>query len=89
VDEGAVGAGTGTSRSAGRGHRHFVADVRQGNDTWTVGVLVQSNYGGKLVINGVPVWKELTPRGERRGRSATSASKAEAPPADARRTAPA
>jgi D-aminopeptidase len=31
-------------------------------DAWTVGVLVQSNYGGKLVIDGVPVWKELTPR---------------------------
>ena len=26
-------------------------------DTWTVGVLVQSNYGGKLRIDGVPVWK--------------------------------
>jgi D-aminopeptidase len=25
-------------------------------------VLVQSNYGGKLVIDGVPVWKELSPR---------------------------
>jgi len=24
-------------------------------------VLVQSNYGGRLVIDGVPVWKELTP----------------------------
>jgi D-aminopeptidase len=23
---------------------------------------VQSNYGGKLVIDGVPVWRELTPR---------------------------
>ena len=37
------------------------------SDTWTVGVLVQTNYGGKLVINGVPVWKELTPQ---RGASA-------------------
>jgi D-aminopeptidase len=35
--------------------------VRQQNDEWTVGVLVQSNYGGRLTIAGVPVWKELTP----------------------------
>jgi len=28
---------------------------------WTVGVLVQTNYGGRLVIDGVPVWKTLTP----------------------------
>jgi D-aminopeptidase len=25
-------------------------------------VLVQSNYGGRLTIGGVPVWRELTPR---------------------------
>jgi D-aminopeptidase len=37
--------------------------VRQGNDTWTVGVLVQSNYGGRLAIDGVPIWKEMTPDG--------------------------
>ena len=35
--------------------------VQQQNDTWTVGVLVQSNYGGRLTIGGVPVWRELTP----------------------------
>jgi D-aminopeptidase len=28
-----------------------------------VGVLVQTNYGGRLVIAGVPVWKLLTPPG--------------------------
>ena len=28
-------------------------------DSYTVGVLVQTNYGGKLTIAGVPVWKEL------------------------------
>jgi D-aminopeptidase len=41
--------------------------------TWTVGVLVQSNYGGKLIIDGVPIWKELTPRTERAGPSPDSA----------------
>lgn len=28
-----------------------------------MGVLVQTNYGGRLTIAGVPVWRELTPRG--------------------------
>jgi D-aminopeptidase len=35
--------------------------VRQQANEWTVGVLVQSNYGGRLTIAGVPIWKELTP----------------------------
>ena len=25
-------------------------------------MLVQSNYGGRLTIAGVPVWRELTPQ---------------------------
>src|SRR5437868_2417084 len=59
VEEGAVGAGTGTVASGWKGGIGTSArTVRQGNDTWTVGVLVQSNYGGKLVISGVPVWRE-------------------------------
>jgi D-aminopeptidase len=41
--------------------------VRQGQATYTVGVLAQSNYGGKLTIAGVPVWKELNPRGRDQG----------------------
>jgi D-aminopeptidase len=62
VAEGAVGAGTGTVAFGWKGGIGTSSrTVRQGNDTWTVGVLVQSNYGGKLVISGVPVWKELTP----------------------------
>jgi len=62
VDEGAVGAGAGTIAFGWKGGIGTSSrTVRQGNDTWTVGVLVQSNYGGKLVIDGVPVWKELTP----------------------------
>ena len=65
VDEGSVGAGTGTVAFGWKGgigtSSRTVRQGPAGNDTWTVGVLVQSNYGGKLVINGVPVWKELTP----------------------------
>ena len=72
VDEGAVGAGTGTVAFGWKGGIGTSSrTVPQGSGSkasWTVGVLVQSNYGGKLVIDGVPVWKELTPsRGEQRG----------------------
>jgi D-aminopeptidase len=68
VDEGSVGAGTGTVAFGWKGGIGTSSrTVTQGTDTWTVGVLVQSNYGGKLVINGVPVWKELTPERGRAG----------------------
>jgi D-aminopeptidase len=62
VDEGAVGAGTGRVAFGWKGGIGTSSRrVRQQNDEWTVGVLVQSNYGGRLTIAGVPVWKELTP----------------------------
>ena len=63
VDEGAIGAGTGTVAFGWKGGIGTASRrVGQQNDTWTVGVLVQSNYGGRLTIGGVPVWRELTPR---------------------------
>ncbi len=63
VEEGAVGAGTGTVAFGWKGGIGTSSRrVRQQNDEWTVGVLVQSNYGGRLTIAGVPVWKELTPQ---------------------------
>ena len=62
VEEGAVGAGTGTIAFGWKGGIGTSSRrVRQQNDTWTVGVLVQTNYGGRLVINGVPVWKHVAP----------------------------
>ena len=62
VEEGAVGAGTGTVAFGWKGGIGTSSRrVRQPNDTWTVGVLVQTNYGGRLVIDGVPVWKTLSP----------------------------
>src|SRR5438874_12195249 len=68
VDEGSVGAGTGTVAFGWKGGIGTSSrTVRLGNDTWTVGVLVQSNYGGRLVINGVPVWRELAPPSARGG----------------------
>jgi D-aminopeptidase len=62
VDEGAVGAGTGTIAFGWKGGIGTSSRVvTLGADTWTVGVLVQSNYGGRLVMSGVPVWRELAP----------------------------
>lgn len=64
VEEGAVGAGTGTVAFGWKGGIGTSSrTVRVQDATYTVGVLVQSNYGGKLTIAGVPVWRELTPRG--------------------------
>jgi len=71
VEEGAVGAGTGTIAFGWKGGIGTSSRVvRQQDESWTVGVLVQSNYGGRLTIAGVPVWKELTPRGQPRGAAA-------------------
>ncbi|MGE5835267.1 MAG: P1 family peptidase [Acidobacteriota bacterium] len=68
VEEGAVGAGTGTSALGWKGGIGTSSRrVKQQNDEWTVGVLVQSNYGGRLTIDGVPVWRELRPSGGGRG----------------------
>jgi D-aminopeptidase len=64
VDEGAVGAGTGTIAFGWKGGIGTSSRVvRQGADSWTVGVLVQTNFGGRLAIAGVPVWREITPAG--------------------------
>src|SRR5690606_17345257 len=60
VEEGAVGAGTGTVAfgwKGGIGTSSRVLPASLGG--YTVGVLVQSNYGGVLVINGAPVGREL------------------------------
>ena len=70
VAEGSVGAGTGTIAfgwKGGIGTSSRLLSERLGG--WTVGVLVQSNFGGALTIGGVPFWKELRP-GEARGRRA-------------------
>lgn len=60
VPEGSIGAGTGTVAfgwKGGIGTSSRVVPQRYG--AFTVGVLVQSNYGGVLEIAGVPVGKEL------------------------------
>jgi D-aminopeptidase len=59
VDEGAVGAGRGTSAFGWKGGIGTSSRVTPGDTTYTVGVLVQSNFGGILTINGAPVGREL------------------------------
>jgi D-aminopeptidase len=66
VQEGAVGAGAGTIAFGWKGGIGTSSRVvRAPGGQWTVGVLVQTNYGGRLVVDGVPVWKELSPRSDR------------------------
>jgi D-aminopeptidase len=60
VEEGSVGAGTGTVAfgfKGGIGTSSRVLPVSRGG--YTVGVLVQTNFGGVLTINGAPVGREL------------------------------
>jgi len=60
VDEGSVGAGRGTEAlgwKGGIGTSSRRLPARYG--PYTVGVLVQSNFGGILSINGAPVGREL------------------------------
>src|SRR5579885_2143942 len=57
-----VGAGEGTiafgwKGGIGTSSRHL--PEKEGG--FTVGVLVQANFGGRLTIAGAPVWKELGP----------------------------
>jgi D-aminopeptidase len=60
VQEGSVGAGTGTTAfgwKGGIGTSSRVLPTSLGG--WTVGVLVQSNFGGVLQVSGAPVGREL------------------------------
>jgi D-aminopeptidase len=60
VAEGSVGAGTGTVAFGWKGGIGTASRrVVTGDSTWTVGVLVQSNFGGDLLILGVPVGRAL------------------------------
>jgi D-aminopeptidase len=60
VAEGSVGAGTGTSAfgwKGGIGTSSRRLSARLGG--WTVGVLVQTNFGGVLTVDGAPVGRAL------------------------------
>jgi D-aminopeptidase len=79
VEEGSVGAGAGTiafgwKGGIGSSSRKLPASKEA---SYTIGVLVQTNFGGRLTINGVPVWRELQPARER-----AKAESGDAPTAD-------
>jgi D-aminopeptidase len=60
VEEGSVGAGTGTRAFGWKGGIGTASRVLPGSlGGWTVGVLVQSNYGGILTVDGAPVGEAL------------------------------
>jgi D-aminopeptidase len=60
VEEGNVGAGTGTSCLGFKGGIGTASRILPGSrGGYTIGVLVQTNFGGILQINGVPVGLEL------------------------------
>jgi D-aminopeptidase len=62
VDEGSVGAGTGTVAFGWKGgigtSSRRSPEARGGH---TLGVLVQTNFGGNLAIDGVPIWRLIKP----------------------------
>jgi len=59
VDEGSVGAGTGTVAFGWKGGIGTSSRVVPGD--YRLGVLVQTNFGGNLTIAGVPVFRLLQP----------------------------
>jgi D-aminopeptidase len=64
VDEGSVGAGAGTVAFGWKGGIGTSSRLTAPPEsTWTVGVLVQSNFGGDLHILGVPIGRELNRNG--------------------------
>jgi len=69
VAEGSVGAGTGTVAFGWKGGIGSASRrVELGERSFTVGVLVQSNFGGAFQVEGVPVWRELPSAPDRRAR---------------------
>ena len=58
VEEGSVGAGTGTLLFGWKGGIGTASRVAGG---YTVGVLAQANFGGSLTIAGTPVYRLLQP----------------------------
>jgi D-aminopeptidase len=67
VTEGSVGAGTGTVAFGWKGGIGTSSRLTgSGDSRWTVGVLVQTNFGGDLHILGVPVGRILGRNGTHR-----------------------
>jgi D-aminopeptidase len=81
VEEGAVGAGTGTIAFGWKGGTG-TASRKAG--AYTAGVLVQTNFGGDLHINGAPVGQELHTGGPNSGNGSCVMLVATDAPVDAR-----
>jgi D-aminopeptidase len=81
VEEGAVGAGTGT---VAFGFKGGIGTASRVAGAYTVGVLVQSNFGGTLQMAGAPVGRELAAHGPNSGDGSILMVVATDAPVDAR-----
>jgi D-aminopeptidase len=81
VEEGAVGAGAGT---VAFGFKGGIGTASRKTGGYTVGVLVQSNFGGTLVMNGAPVGRELRAGGPNTGNGSIMMIVATDAPVDSR-----
>jgi len=81
VEEGSVGAGTGTRALGWKGGIGTASRVIPDDEGgYTLGVLVQTNYGGRLRIAGYPIWRDL---GDGSGEGRAAAAGRDAPDRDA------
>jgi D-aminopeptidase len=81
VEEGAVGAGTGTVAFGWKGG---IGTASRRAGAYTVGALVQTNFGGSLLMNGAPVGRELRQAGPNSGNGSCVMLVATDAPVDAR-----
>jgi len=81
VEEGAVGAGAGT---VAFGFKGGIGTASRKAGGYTVGVLVQTNFGGTLQMNGAPVGRELRESGPNSGNGSCVMVVATDAPVDAR-----
>jgi D-aminopeptidase len=81
VEEGAVGAGAGT---VAFGFKGGIGTASRKAGGYTVGVLVQSNFGGMLQMAGAPVGRELRQSGPNSGNGSIVMVVATDAPVDAR-----
>ena len=81
VEEGAVGAGMGTVAFGWKGG---IGTASRKAGQWTVGALVQSNFGGDLHMNGAPLGRELKQAGPNSGDGSCMIVIATDAPVDAR-----
>ena len=81
VEEGAVGAGMGT---VAFGFKGGIGTASRKAGAYTVGALVQTNFGGSLIIAGAPVGSELRARAPNSGNGSCMMILATDAPVDSR-----